>query len=339
MANVLDEVILQLVPEIDKAKSQKANKKLEKDLEKSIEKSTEKGLKKGAQKGSGFLKNIFGGGGTGFLKGTAIAGVVAAIASKIISKVSKVALEQSTKALSEVEQQIDIADKLATVAAQTGINLKDFLKLQKLLEFGDVDAAAAQEAIVEFQKRLGDFQKTGAQKEFFAGLGITQETGGAEAFLRAISAAQNASGAERQALADKLFGGLGTRQLAEFLSGNLSEQLNSIKNIDFATLAENVARGSSEQTKITTAKVQSSIDKLLQINLQADTTVNKIQNETARAIANTAVNYDAVSRAAETNKNALNSLANATTRVVGIFANLENAVVDFTGSLVDKITD
>lgn len=314
----VDAFLMKVIPEADKQDT----KKLEDDVEKATEAGSSAGLKKGSK--SVFNKNNF--------KKIGL-GIAGAITSGVL-----IGVKTTNETVDNIRQQLDVADTLATRASQTGLELEKFLKLQKLFEFGDVAPEIASQAIVEFEKRLGEFRLTGAQKEVFGRLGITKDTSDAEALFTAISAVQNLQGSEKQVAADKFFGGLGTEGLAEFLSGNLKDQLKEIQNIDFEKLASQVTKGSDEQTRITRAETQARTDKLLQTDLDASLSILRIENEAQRTIAKSnAENVAELAKSIETSKNIWNGLTVAVTKLTNTIAGEGNDIVDVATSLTSNI--
>lgn len=292
---VIDNFVMEITPEVSKTDSKKAERNISKMLETSTASGVSAGIVKGAKMGSKGLVDTF----------KSAKGIIASIAATIAAPLL-IAEKKAKDAIGNLQEQLDVADRLGTRATQSGIPLQDFLKLQKILEFGDVNPEAASDAIIEFEKRLGQFQKMGRGKEFFAPLGITKDTDPAQAFLMAVSAVQNLSGAQKNAAADKFFGGFGTGALAEFLGGRLKDQAKAISGIDFQQLAAQVTKGGTEQARLTQAQVQSATDKLLQTNLDATPIVEQIQGETKRTIDNANSDIRALVRANQDASNAMN---------------------------------
>lgn len=315
---IVDKFTMQIVP----TTSPQDTKQFEDNIEKATEDGTSAGLKKGS-------KSVFNK--ANFLKIGASLGAV--IASSIA-----IGVKTTNETVDNIRQQLDVADNLATKAAQSGIDLKDFLKIQKILEFGDVAPDIASQAIIEFEKRLGEFKTKGLQSEFFGRLGITKDTSDTEALLTAISAVQNLQGSEKNVTASKFFGGFGIQGLSEFLSGNLKDQLKEIQNIDFEKLATQVTKGSDEQTRITRAETQARTDKLLQTDLDASLSILRIENEAQRTIAKSnAQNVAELAKSIETSKNVWNGLTVAITKLTNTIAGEGNDIVDVATSLTSNI--
>ncbi len=315
---IVDKFTMEIVP----TTSPQDTKQFEDNIEKATEDGTSAGLKKGS-------KSVFNK--ANFLK-------IGASLGAVIASAIAIGVKTTNETVDNIRNQLDVADTLATRASQTGLELEKFLKLQKLFEFGDVAPEIASQAIVEFEKRLGEFRLTGAQKEVFGRLGITKDTSDAEALLTAISAVQNLQGSEKQVAADKFFGGLGTEGLSEFLSGNLKDQLKEIQNIDFEKLASQVTRGSDEQTRITRAETQARTDKLLQTDLDASLSILRIENEAQRTIAKSnAENVAELAKSIETSKNIWNGLTVAVTKLTNTIAGEGNDIVDVATSLTSNI--
>jgi hypothetical protein len=313
----VDTFLMKVIPEVDK----KDTRKLENDVEKATEDGTSAGLKKGS-------KSIFNK--ASFLKvGLGAASVIAGVVAGVVTSAVAIGVKTTNETVDNIRQQLDVADNLATKAAQAGIKLEDFLKIQKTLEFGDVAPDIASQAIIEFEKRLGDFKTKGLQSEFFGRLGITKDTSDTEALLKAISAVQNLQGAEKNVTASRFFGGFGIQGLSEFLSGNLKDQLKEIQNIDFEKLATQVTKGSDEQTRITRAETQARTDKLLQTDLDASLSILRIQNEAQRTITKSNTeNVAELAESIETSKNIWNGLTVAVTKLTNTIATEGNDVVD-----------
>lgn len=314
----VDTFLMKVIPEADKQDT----KKLENDVEKATADGSSAGLKKGSK--SVFNKNNF--------KKIGL-GIAGAISAGLL-----IGVKTTNETVDNIRQQLDVADNLATKSAQAGIDLKDFLKIQKILEFGDVAPDIASQAIIEFEKRLGDFKTKGLQSEFFGRLGITKDTSDTEALLTAISAVQNLQGSEKNVTASRFFGGFGIQGLSEFLSGNLKDQLKEIQNIDFEKLASQVTRGSDEQTRITRAETQARTDKLLQTDLDASLSILRIENEAQRTIAKSnAENVAELAESIETSKNIWNGLTVAVTKLTNTIAGEGNDIVDVATSLTSNV--
>jgi len=315
---IVDKFTMQIVPE----SSPQDTKQFEDNIEKATEDGTSAGLKKGS-------KSVFNK--ANFLK-------IGAVLGGVIASAVAIGVKTTNETVDNIRNQLDVADNLATKSAQAGINLKDFLKIQKILEFGDVAPDIASQAIIEFEKRLGDFKTKGLQSEFFGRLGITKDTSDTEALLTAISAVQNLQGSEKNVTASRFFGGFGIQGLSEFLSGNLKDQLKEIQNIDFEKLASQVTKGSDEQTRITRAETQSRTDKLLQTDLDASLSILRIENEAQRTIAKSnAENVAELAQSIETSKNIWNGLTVAVTKLTNTIAGEGNDIVDVATSLTSNV--
>ena len=295
-----------------------ASQKVSNDLRKKQEKEEEKRRKERERKqllrkerlgrGLGFVQT----GATGGVAGLASsAGPIGAAIAAVVGAILLPVANTMKKAVEATEEQLNVADKLATRAAQSGMSQKEFLKIQKLMEFNDVESDAASQSIIEFSKRRGD----PGQAELFKSLGITKDMSEAEAFLTAVSIVQNAKGSQKNALADKLFGGLGTEQLGEFLTGNLAQQSKEIQNIDFDELDKKVSRGSSEQAKLTRAQAQRQVDMLMAAPMDADVLTKNIEKETQRDIESMQAGYNKqLADSAENTKDVLNDFSVAITK-------------------------
>jgi hypothetical protein len=298
---ILDEYVLDILPQASKNDVEK----LENQFTDAVAAGTSSGLEDGAKTGTTRLKSFFKKNWGKAVGAALVAGVGAAV---------QIAERKADAALTNVRAQLVEADRLGTAAQQLGIPLKDFLKLQKTLEFADVDPQSATDALVEFTKKLGDFQKFGAQAEVFAPLGITREMGAEEAFYRTASALQNMQGAQRAVVADKIFGGLGTAQLAEFFTGQLGQQITPLKNIDFNKLAAQVERGGVEQGKLSAIEVEARTRKLLESDLNSELLRARVISETGRVVRDSQTeNLRNLVAASETYKDATDAFASGVT--------------------------
>lgn len=234
MADTLvDSIMLAVVPKL----SEKEAKKLEQLLNSSM-----KSL--GAKSGQTFSKGFFGKFGAGFnnIKGNwqKMAGAGATVGLLMGMK------NQSDKVMTNLEEQIALADTLSTTASQTGMKTIDFAKLYTIIRSGDVSKEATIKSIQEFAKRLGEYQKTGAKSEVFSSIKDPQNIG--KAFLEATALiGQEKDAGKRAYLIDQFLGGQGVEQLAEFFTKDISSLIKDASGTDYTKLGQAIdALGSQD---------------------------------------------------------------------------------------------
>lgn len=272
---------------------------------------------------------------TGFIQAGASGGILGIVGSMgpygaaIAAAIAAVILPMLTtmkKGIEKTEEQLNVADQIATKAVQSNMSIPEYLKLTKLMELNDVAPEAAAQAITELSKRRGD----PAYAAEFAKMGVTAGMSEAQAFLTVISGLQHLKGAERNYMADRFFGGLGTEQLAELIGGNLRQQAKTIKNIDFNALANQVEKGAQEQSKLSAAYSEQRTNMLLNAPMNADPRISQIRSETARDIKTMkSGNAMELVQGTEVVSNALNSLAVTITETEKVFFRMIKGEVNY----------
>jgi hypothetical protein len=244
---LVDKVMIELVPIISNTE---LNDQLQ-DLAKKTENTMDKAGKKGAK---GFFASFKKGFETMKKQWKLAAGSAAALLLGL-----HMAQDKTT---ANLEQQIDLADRLATTASQIGAKTEDFSKLYTILRSGDVDSESALTTIKEFSKRLGEFKRSGAQAEVFGGLKNKDDV--TKAFLEATAIVnQTQDSARRSALVDQFFGGTGNEQLAEFFTKSVIDLMNKTKGIDFKKYGKSIDELSAQDDIIKNNRIELERDNLV----------------------------------------------------------------------------
>ena len=241
MADTLvDDVILNIIPKLDKSELSKMQNSINNKMEKIGDKS-----------GQSFSKGFF----TKFSAGFATmrknwlpllgasAGLVAGFKN------------QDDKTIANLKEQIAYADTLGTTASQIGLNTQDFAKLYTLIRSGDVESGVAIKAMQEFAKRLGEYKATGAKAEVFGAIKDPDNVG--KAFLEAIALiGQEKDKGKKAYLIDQLLSGEAVEQMAEFFTQDISTLMKKASGKDYKALGNAIDTLGNQDTKLKEQRLQ-----------------------------------------------------------------------------------
>lgn len=231
--SLIDTIMVAVVPKL----SEKEAKKLEQLLNSRMQSL-------GKKSGATFSKGFFGKFGAGFSsmqdQWKKMAGASAAVALMFGIK------NRNDKVMSNLQEQIALADTLGTTASQVGMKTTDFAKLYTILRSGDVTQEATIKSIQEFAKRLGEYQKTGAKSEVFSSIKDPENIG--KSFLEATALiGQEKDASKRAYLIDQFLGGQGVEQLAEFFTKDIASLIKDASGTDYNKLGQAIdALGSQD---------------------------------------------------------------------------------------------
>ena len=241
MADTLvDDVILNVLPKLDKVALQNIKKAMNKQLKEMGEnggKIVQKGFFKKFEEGFGAIRKNW----------LAMVGAGAALTAGIKS--------QDDKVTANLKEQIAYADTLGTTASQIGLNTEDFAKLYTLIRSGDVESGVAIKAMQEFAKRLGEYKATGAKAEVFGSIKDPDNVG--KAFLEAIALiGQEKDKGKKAYLIDQLLSGEAVEQMAEFFTQDISTLMKKASGKDYKALGNAIDTLGNQDTKLKEKRLQ-----------------------------------------------------------------------------------
>jgi len=241
MADTLvDDVILNIIPKLNKSGLQTLRKSMSKQLKEMGEnggKIVQKGFFKKFEEGFGAIRKNW----------LAMVGAGAALTAGIKS--------QDDKVVANLKEQIAYADTLGTTASQIGLNTEDFAKLYTLIRSGDVDSGVAIKAMQEFAKRLGEYKATGAKAEIFGAIKDPDNIG--KAFLEAVALiGQEKDKGKKAYLIDQLMSGEAVEQMAEFFTQDISTLMKKASGQDYKALGKAIDTLGNQDTKLKEKRLQ-----------------------------------------------------------------------------------